>query len=83
VFAALTDPGGRWLASPNFRTFTLIGICGGYTTFSSFSLQTLYLLRDHEWLYACANAALSVFVCLLAVWLGYAVGSAFNSMKGH
>jgi CrcB protein len=83
IFAALSEPGGRWLASPNLRTFLTIGICGGYTTFSSFSLQTLNLLRDGEWLYAGGNAILSVFLCMVAVWLGYLLGSAVGSMKGH
>jgi CrcB protein len=59
----------------------MIGICGGYTTFSSFSLQTLRLAQDREWLYAGANVILSVALCLVAVWLGYVIGSVFNSMK--
>src|SRR5438105_14379250 len=49
MFAALTDPDGRWLVSPTFRQFFMIGICGGYTTFSSFSLQTLALAQEGEW----------------------------------
>jgi len=48
-----------------------LGICGGYTTFSSFSLQTLNLIEDGELLYAGANIVLSVASCLLAVWLGH------------
>ncbi len=36
LFAALTDPDGRWLVTPSFREFFMIGVCGGYTTFSSF-----------------------------------------------
>jgi CrcB protein len=61
----------------------MIGICGGYTTFSSFSLQTLRLVQDREWLYAGANILLSVVLCLIAVWLGYLLGSVLNSVKGH
>ena len=85
VIAALALPEGR-LDSPSraFVTqFLMIGICGGYTTFSSFSLQTLNLLRDREWLYAGGNVILSVILCLLAVGLGYWLGAMFSSMKGN
>ena len=83
VFAAFADPDGRVLISPGTRQFLMFGICGGYTTFSSFSLQTLNLLRDREWLYAGGNVILSVVLCMIAVWLGWLIGSMFNSMKGN
>ena len=69
-FAAITGPDGRIWASPSFRQFFLIGVLGGYTTFSSFSLQTLALARDGEWLFATLNATGSFVLCLLAVWAG-------------
>ena len=69
-FAGLTGPDGRVLVSPTIRQFFMIGICGGYTTFSSFSLQTLTLARDGEFLFAALNIAFSVILCLFAVWLG-------------
>jgi CrcB protein len=81
-FGALTAPEGRWLVPPGVRQFVMIGICGGYTTFSSFSFQTLNLLRDREWLYAGGNILLSVVLCMVAVWLGYLLGAEINSMKG-
>ena len=78
-FAALTGSGGRFLVSPEWRTFFMVGICGGYTTFSSFSLQTLNLARDGEWLLAGANVVASVVLCLAGAWLGFAAVSAMGS----
>jgi len=69
-------------ASPGFRQFFLVGICGGYTTFSAFSLQTLQLVQRREWLFAGGNILLSVTLCLIAVWLGWMIGAMFNGMKG-
>jgi CrcB protein len=69
-FAAVTDPEGAFLASPRLRQFFMIGVCGGYTTFSSFSLQTLDLVRDGDWFKAGLNTLLSFVCCLTAVWLG-------------
>jgi fluoride exporter len=60
------------------RAFVMVGICGGYTTFSSFSLQTLNLARDGEWLWAGGNVVLSVVLCLVGVWLGHAGAVAIN-----
>lgn len=80
---ALASPEGR--LDPRSRAFAtqffMVGICGGYTTFSSFSLQTLNLIRDREWLYAGGNVMLSVGLCMVAVWIGYMLGSVFNSTK--
>ncbi len=69
-FATMTDPTGSLLVSPRVRQFFMIGILGGYTTFSSFSLQTLELARDGDWLRAGLNSVLSLVCCLVAVWLG-------------
>jgi fluoride exporter len=68
--AAFTAPEGSFLLSPRLRQFLMIGVCGGYTTFSSFSLQTLDLARDGDWFKAGLNALLSFVCCLIAVWLG-------------
>jgi len=77
-FATWTDPQGRFLVQPGVREFVMIGICGGYTTFSSFSLETLNLARNGEWFNAGANALLSVAVCLFAVWLGHVLALTIN-----
>ncbi len=76
--AALAMPEGRFLIAPGTRQFLMLGILGGYTTFSSFSLQTLELLRDGEWFMALANVFLSVALCLIAVWIGFTAASLFN-----
>jgi CrcB protein len=74
VAMGVIDPAGRWQVAASTREFVsyflMIGVLGGYTTFSSFSLQTLELLRHHQWWQAGANAVFSVVLCLLAVALG-------------
>jgi len=75
VLYALAEPGGRRLIGPNGRLFFMYGVCGGYTTFSSFSLETLSQLQKGEWFHAGSNVVLSVVLCLIAVWLGYLLGS--------
>jgi fluoride exporter len=81
-FAHATGPDGGWLAAPSVRQFVMMGILGGYTTFSSFSLQTLNLARDGEYLRAGANTVLSVSLCLVCVWLGHVLATFVNAMKG-
>lgn len=85
VLAALTIPEGKMSSEERaFVTqFLMIGVCGGFTTFSSFSLQTITLIRDREWLYAGGNVLLSVALCLFATWLGFLLGLALTSTKGN
>jgi fluoride exporter len=78
-FSALTDPLGPFIVSPRFRQFFTIGICGGYTTFSSFSLQTFDQMQEGDWLKATLNIGLSVVGCVVAVWAGRVAGMAFSA----
>jgi CrcB protein len=80
-FATLTGPDGSVLASTTTRQFVMAGFCGGYTTFSSFSLQTLDLMNDREWFYAAANVGGSVVLCLVAVWAGHVLAMSINTLK--
>jgi CrcB protein len=80
-FATLTGPGGRIFVGSGVSQFVMIGFCGGFTTFSSFSLQTLVLANDGEWLRVGANIAGSLTLCLAAVWAGYLLAASINTMK--
>jgi CrcB protein len=80
-FATLTGPDGRIFAGTTTRQFVMTGILGGFTTFSSFSLQSLNLANDGEWLQAGGNVVGSVVLCLVAVWLGHMLALSLNALK--
>ena len=82
LFAALGGPNGRWAGSSRASLFLMSGLCGGYTTFSAFSLQTLNLLREGHWRQAGSNAVASVALCMVAVGLGYWAGRSLNRTPG-
>src|SRR5579871_421961 len=73
-FAALAGRQSGWLFSDEGRAFVMVGLCGGFTTFSSFSLQTMVLLRAGLYADAALNVAMSAALCLAAVFAGYAMG---------
>jgi CrcB protein len=64
--------------SDQAKQLFMVGMLGGYTTFSSFSLQTLELAHEGRWGTAGANVGISVGLCLLSVWLGHMCGSLFR-----
>jgi len=80
-FATVTAPNGRWPVGFDGRHFFMTGVLGGFTTFSSFSLQTLGLMREGEWLRAGGNITGSVVLCLAAVWLGHVAAAALSPAR--
>lgn len=77
-FGTLTLAEGRFPVSENIRIFIMIGLCGGYTTFSAFSLQTLDLLRSGFALRATLNVVGSVVFCVAAVAIGHWAAAQLN-----
>ena len=78
LFATLSGPDGRLFVGTMARQFVMLGLLGGFTTFSSFSLQTLNLAQNGEWVQAATNIVGSVLLCLMGVWLGHALAVAIN-----
>lgn len=81
VLAALTLPGGRWGLGPAGQQFLMAGFCGGFTTFSAFSLQTLQLARDRAPGAALLNGLASVGLCLAATWAGLLAAQALTGRR--
>ena len=81
-YATLTGPDGRLFAGPTQRQFVMTGICGGYTTFSMFSLETFRLLQEGNLPAAAINVGVSIATWLAAVWLGHWAAMGLNRLKG-
>lgn len=77
-FATLTGPDGRLFAPSATRQFVMAGFCGGFTTFSTFSLETLSLARDGQLAKALGNILGTLLICLLGVWCGHMMAVALN-----
>src|SRR5262249_785242 len=80
-FGTLTGVDGRMSVHSDLRIFVMTGICGGFTTFSAFSLQTFGLAHERRWGQEGGNVALSVILCLAAVTLGFMAAAAMNGVK--
>lgn len=81
-YATLSAPDGRLFASVQQRQFVMTGFCGGYTTFSAFSLETFKLIQSGHALIALINIVASVVGWLVAVWLGHLLAARLNRLKG-
>lgn len=77
ILASL-DLHGRMLGSPHLRLLLMTGFCGGFTTFSAFSLQTFSLLKHDNWPLAAAYVLSSVLICLGGVWLGHTLAGCWQ-----
>lgn len=65
----------RQLVAPEFRLFVIIGLLGGFTTYSAFAFETLGLLRDADYLRAATSVLVHVIVGVILVWAGYVLAS--------
>jgi CrcB protein len=79
-YAALTGPDGRLFVSPRQRLFVMVGICGGYTTFSAFSLETLRLVQSGKIQTAFVYLVVSAITWIAGVWLGHALAARLNRL---
>lgn len=81
-YATLTEPGGRLMVTARTRQFVMTGICGGFTTFSVFSLETFRFLDARDWPMAGLNTGISLVMWLVAVWVGAILAARFNRLSG-
>jgi len=79
-YAALTGPDGRLFVSARQRLFVMVGICGGYTTFSAFSLETLRFVQSGNAHTALIYLLVSAVTWIASVWLGHALAARLNRL---
>lgn len=80
LYAAVTEPGGRLMASPAQRLFVMVGVCGGFTTFSLFTAEVFGCVQRGEWNLAGLLVLASVGAWLIGVAAGYALGKRLNRL---
>ena len=80
-FNTLTEPDGRFFVPARWRQFFMTGVCGGYTTFSAFSLETVELIERGRDAAAAGYALASFATCLIAVWIGHMLAASLNRLK--
>jgi CrcB protein len=81
-YAALTGPDGRLLVGARQRLFVMVGICGGYTTFSAFSLETLRLVQSGNVQTALVYLFVSAITWITSAWIGHALATRINRLRG-
>jgi CrcB protein len=82
IYAGLTGPDGRLFVDPRTRQFVMTGICGGYTTFSGFTIETLRFAQSGDWPRTTVYLVVSVAAWLAAVWLGDTAARRLNQRTG-
>jgi CrcB protein len=82
LYATLTEPDGRLFVTPTIRQGVMGGFCGGFTTFSIFSLESIRLVKADQWALAAGYVLVSAATWLPAVWLGHRLAQRMNRLRG-